>query len=290
MLDLAVASDAIMALRVGRVDEYNKSKEDFDSYLERLEQWMLANEADDDKKVCVFLSVIRADTYKLLKNLMSPALPSTLGYDVLTRALSGHYKPAPVVIAEQFRFQKRNQKEGEAVSDYIVALRQLSATCNFGQYLDDALRDRFVSGLWSDAVHRRLLSEKDLTFLRVCEIAILMELASKNTMEFSGHCGPHQVNTLSSVSAFSEKGRKGQFRWKNNNKAKDQKGGKRDTGVQQTCYRCGGKHSAHDCRFKSEKCHACSKIGHIARACRMKKGTSSTQYVETEGNVSRSGD
>lgn len=94
----------------------------------------------------MFLSVIGADTYKLLKNLVSPAVPSTLRYDDLTRALSMHYKPAPVEIAEHLRFQKCNQKEGEPVSDYVVALRQLSATCNFGEYLDDALTDRFVSG------------------------------------------------------------------------------------------------------------------------------------------------
>lgn len=99
-----------------------------------------------------------------------------------------------------------------------------------------------------------------------------------------------QLNTLSSVSTFSEKGKKGQFRRENNNKAQGQKGGKRDTGVQQTCYKCGGKHLARDCRFKTAKCHACSKIGHIARACRKNKGTSSTQYVGTEGNASRSGD
>uniref|UniRef100_A0A3Q1F3H9 Retrotransposon gag domain-containing protein n=1 Tax=Acanthochromis polyacanthus TaxID=80966 RepID=A0A3Q1F3H9_9TELE len=185
-----------MAFLVGRVDEYNESKEDFDSYLERLEQWLLANDIEDEKKVCVFLSVIGADTYKLLKNLVSPKVPSALPYEELTKVLSTHYRPAPVVIAERFRFQKRNQKEGETVSDYVVALRQLSTTCDFGQYLDDALRDRFVSGMRSDAVQRRLLSEKELTFSRACEIAVSMELASRNTMEFSGHSASHQVNAL----------------------------------------------------------------------------------------------
>ncbi len=60
----------------------------------------------------------------------------------------------------------------------------------------------------------------------------------------------------------------------------------KETGVQQKCY-CGGEHSERDCRFKNEKCHACSKIGHIAHACRKGKVTSHTQYVETEGNASR---
>uniref|UniRef100_A0A668SMS5 Retrotransposon gag domain-containing protein n=1 Tax=Oreochromis aureus TaxID=47969 RepID=A0A668SMS5_OREAU len=169
-----------MAMHVGRVEEYNESKEDSEPYLERLEQWMLANDVSDEKKVCTFLSVIGADTYRLLKNLVSPRVPSTMGYAALTAALSAHYKPTPVVIAERFRFQKRNQKEGEAVSDYVVALRQLSATCDFGQYLDEALRDRFVSGLRSDAVQHKLLSEKDLTFPRACEIAISMELAKQS--------------------------------------------------------------------------------------------------------------
>uniref|UniRef100_A0A3P9DS45 Retrotransposon gag domain-containing protein n=1 Tax=Maylandia zebra TaxID=106582 RepID=A0A3P9DS45_9CICH len=182
--------------------EYNESREDFESYLERLEQWMLANDVSDEKKVCTFLSVIGADTYRLLKNLVSPRVPSTMGYAALTGALSAHYKPTPVVIAERFRFQKRNQKEGEAVSDYVVALRQLSATCDFGQYLDEALRDRFVSGLRSDAVQRKLLLEKDLTFLRACEIAVSMELASKNTMEFSGRQDTHHVNVISHLQHF----------------------------------------------------------------------------------------
>uniref|UniRef100_A0A3P9C9M9 Retrotransposon gag domain-containing protein n=1 Tax=Maylandia zebra TaxID=106582 RepID=A0A3P9C9M9_9CICH len=190
----------------------NGSRSHFESYLERLEQWMLANDVSDEKKVCTFLSVIGADTYRLLKNLVSPRVPSTMGYAALTGALSAHYKPTPVVIAERFRFQKRNQKEGEAVSDYVVALRQLSATCDFGQYLDEALRDRFVSGLRSDAVQRKLLSEKDLTFPRACEIAVSMELASKNTMEFSGRQDPHHVNALTNAPNFFNKGWKGQNR------------------------------------------------------------------------------
>uniref|UniRef100_A0A3B5LGC2 Retrotransposon gag domain-containing protein n=1 Tax=Xiphophorus couchianus TaxID=32473 RepID=A0A3B5LGC2_9TELE len=200
-----------MAMHVGRVVEYDESKEDFESYLERLEQWMLANDVPDEKVVCTFLSVIGADTYGLLKNLVSPKVPSTMQYAALTAALQAHYKPTPVVIAERFRFQKRNQKEGEPVSDYVVALRQLSATCNFGQYLDEALRDRFVSGLRSDAAQRKLLAEKDLTFSRACEIAVNMELASKNTMEFSGHHDPHQVNALTNVPIFSKRGWKGHY-------------------------------------------------------------------------------
>ena len=33
----------------------------------------------------------------------------------------------------------------------------------------------------------------------------------------------------------------------------------------------GGKHLASRCHFKTEKCHACGKVGHIAKMCRTKK-------------------
>ena len=36
------------------------------------------------------------------------------------------------------------------------------------------------------------------------------------------------------------------------------------------CYRCGGKHWAARCRFKTAKCNACGKVGHIAKVCRSK--------------------
>ncbi len=113
------------AMQFGRVDEYKESKEDFESYMERFEQWLLANDIANEKKVSVFLSVIGADTYGLLKNLVTPTKPSEMSYNELKAALLAHYRP--LVIAERFKFQKRNQKEGESVADYIVALRQLSA-------------------------------------------------------------------------------------------------------------------------------------------------------------------
>lgn len=40
-------------------------------------------------------------------------------YPDLVKALSTHYKPALIVIAERFRFQKLNQKESETVSAMV---------------------------------------------------------------------------------------------------------------------------------------------------------------------------
>ncbi len=73
----------------------------------------------------MFLSVIGADTYGLLKNLVTTTKPSEMSYNELKTALLAHYRPQPPVIAECFKFQKCNQKEGEW--PFIVA--SLRHTC-----------------------------------------------------------------------------------------------------------------------------------------------------------------
>ena len=61
--------------------------------------------------------------------------------------LQTHYRPQIVEIAERFKFFKCTQGTSEETADFMAALRRLAKTCNFGQYLETALRDQFVCGL-----------------------------------------------------------------------------------------------------------------------------------------------
>ena len=101
----------------------------------------------ENKKTVVFLSVIGAKTYEVLKSLIAPEKPSTKTYLDLKEALTKHYKPKPLVIYERFKFHKASQNEHETVSDYLANLRKLSQHCDFKTFLDDSLRDKFVCGL-----------------------------------------------------------------------------------------------------------------------------------------------
>lgn len=40
-----------------------------------------------------------------------------------------------------------NKEKHESVSDFIVGLKKLAATCAFGAFLEKALRDRLIAGL-----------------------------------------------------------------------------------------------------------------------------------------------
>ena len=95
--------------------------------------------------------------------------------------LTDHFDSKPLVIAERFHFNQRIQSGGESVSEYVAELKWLAANCDFGQWLEEALRDRLVCGLRNSNVQCKLLTEPGLTYAKAVEIALGMEAAEKNT-------------------------------------------------------------------------------------------------------------
>lgn len=140
------------------MDSFDTTVEDWTTYVERVEQYCVANEIEDERKVAVLFSVMGAKTYNLLRSLIVPAKPSDKTFTEITELLQKHLNPKPLVIAERFRFHKRNQLKTESVSEYMAELRRLAEHCQFGEGLSDALRDRLVCGLHNEGTQRRLLT------------------------------------------------------------------------------------------------------------------------------------
>ena len=69
------------------------------------------------------------------------------------------------------------------MTDYLTELRRLTATCKFGNFLDEAFCDRLVCGLRNEAVQCRLLVESDLTLAKAFELAQRMEATEENAKE-----------------------------------------------------------------------------------------------------------
>lgn len=255
-----------MAGYIGQLGEFNEAKEDFESYVERLDQWSELNGIDSTKKANVLLSVIGPTSYKLLKDILTPEKPKDKSYVELCDALKGHYSPKPLVIAERFRFYKRGQKEGESVADYVITLKQLSGTCEFGEFLPHALRDRLVCGLRDENIQRRLLTTKELTFQSAKEVAIAMELATRSEVCLRA--------TGESVNKVTYSPRHGSGRAAR----------KPEKSRRNECYRCGEDHNPERCHFKTAVCYVCNKVGHLARKCRgnNRRNTSQSQMTKSQ--------
>ncbi|XP_039602322.1 uncharacterized protein K02A2.6-like [Polypterus senegalus] len=164
-----------------------------------------------------------------------------------------HLSPKPLLIAEHFRFHKRNQNDGETIAAYVAELKKLSEYCQFGDGLNDALRDRLVCGILQEGIQKRLLIEADLTFKRAVEIAISMETAAKDALELQRGVNMSNVNKMAAAKI---------------NKVH-----------KCPCYRCGrDSHLPSQCRFKNEECRQCHITGHIQKLCRSGKAKFSAEH------------
>ena len=81
--------------------------------------------------------------------------------------MQNHLNPRPLIIAKRFKFHQRSQGENESVAQYVAELHKLSEKCNFGEYLEQALRDCLVCGLVNENVQQRLLSESKLSLKKL---------------------------------------------------------------------------------------------------------------------------
>ena len=235
----------------GRMQPFIPEKETISAYLERLSLYLEANGIAEEKKVPILLTVIGAENYTLLRGLVAPTLPKDKTYAELKQVLKGHFEPKAVVIAERFRFYRRNQEAEETIAEFVATLRKLAAECKFENFLEQALRDRLVCGLRDETIQRRLLSEADLTLENAIRIAQSMESAGA------------EVRKLKDPAASV-------FRMKFAGSSSNVNGKSPDT-KKLPCYRCGRNHPGVPCKFKEATCHRCGKVGHIAPVCRSKK-------------------
>ena len=123
----------------------------------------------------------------MLKNIITPRNIKALSFKELSDALSEHCNPAPSVIVERFNFYMYRQEPNQSISDFIARLKKLSQYCEFGDTIEDMLRDITVVGVADDRIRRRLLSEKKLKFQQAREIAFVMESADRNVSDIAAH-------------------------------------------------------------------------------------------------------
>ncbi|KAM7301824.1 uncharacterized protein ISCGN_017341 [Ixodes scapularis] len=109
----------------------------------------------------------------------------------LTCLLKNPFSPAKCTIAERTKFHRRYQKDGESLADFVIALKKLAMTCDFGEFFDTALRDRFVAGCLDAEIQRPLLEmDGSSKFSDVYKVALARELATEQSKELQRQSGP----------------------------------------------------------------------------------------------------
>jgi hypothetical protein len=242
-------AEAVEMGTISQIGEFDGGKEDVVSYLERFEMFLDANDIEaPGKKRSVFLSTVGAQTYKILRSL-SNNKPLEKTYEELKQLLTQHLQPRPNVIAQRYKFFERYRAPNESVSEYLAELGKLSEFCEFGDKLDEYLRDRLVCGIRSEKILQKLLSIQDLTLKNATSHAIAIETACKDALEIQGRSG--QGHFDGGIHKLYDKV------------------GSASSGSRRECYRCGDtRHLADTCPFRTRECFACKKMGHVRKMCK----------------------
>ena len=104
---------------------------------------------------------------------------------------------------------------GKSIADFVADLRRLSIRCEFGDFLDQALRDGFVCGGRNKALQKKMLTEADLTIKRAQVIAQSEESADLNSKDLKDDATPRDAIrhiTSSSSSSTYNAGQGKEFR------------------------------------------------------------------------------
>ena len=244
-----------MATKIfGTINEFCADTESFNEWVERLDQWFLANEiVNADRKRALLLSFIGPRGYKLVRSLAQNE-PATKSYGELITLMKDHLQPKPNVISQRYIFYKRDRNMEESVKDYVAELRKLSEFCNFGNNLSECLRDRLVCGLNSEKIQQSLLAAKELDLQKAIDISVAMEEAVKNAKKLHGGGDMNSIYKVGLGNAGGNENNSGEGRYT----------------TRKECYRCGSTgHLADVCPFKNKECFSCNQTGHIRRKCYM---------------------
>ncbi|UYV60291.1 K02A2.6-like, partial [Cordylochernes scorpioides] len=192
--------------------------------------------------------------FGILRNLVFPEEVDQVPFDKLCKILLKHFNPKTNIIYERFVFQKMDQKSGEAISKYIIRLKEQAQRCNFGDFLQESLRDRFVAGIIDTPTQKKLLQEEGLTFEGALDIALSAESAENDLHNLKrsedAHRSPQHLHAINNP-----------------------------------CKHCGKTNHLHyNCFFKSANCRVCGRVGHISAIC-YKKDSSARKLPRNPRNT-----
>ena len=90
-----------------------------ETYITRFDIFCSVTDVPADKKAFTLLNAMGSKTFNLLLNVAAPKKPNELQYADIVELLTKHFDPAPLIIAERFKFHKRDQRRGESISEYL---------------------------------------------------------------------------------------------------------------------------------------------------------------------------
>ena len=135
-----------------------------ENYLERFEIWCITKKDIKEKKAAYFLNFVGNDAYEVIKNLAYPESPINLPFEAIQQLILKHVQPINFEIAKKAKFHLLIREENQSIRDFILKLQTQAAKCNFGDQLQNQLRDRLIAGINDVQLQQKLFLVSDASF------------------------------------------------------------------------------------------------------------------------------
>ena len=166
------------------IGKFNPSRKSIKNYLERLEMGFILHAFNKNSmKTALLIHEIGDTNYDVLKSLVAPDKT----YVQLSEKLKSHFNPKPNKVVKPYEFRARYRKLSENISDYTAALKKIAAQCEYGNQLEENIRDQLVYGVRDEGITtsslfvitNKLFQETDLDYSKAVTLATQIELSRK---------------------------------------------------------------------------------------------------------------
>lgn len=256
-------------------------------------------------KVSTFLNAIGPDAVEVFDTLGLTDAQKQL-YAEVTKAFATFCGARKNTVYERYMFYKRDQKEGESFDSFLMDVKRLVRSCEFGDATNEMMRDRMVMGIADKKLQTKLLETAALTY----DLAVEKCRASEATKQQQENMSKTtEIHALKSDHVAVVNSSKNYKRGNNNNKGKSERAhterntdrnaqhrsndthnrnanrnvkqnensrkntsnssGNNDN--QWKCKRCNYSHGFRDnCPAYGKTCNTCSKPNHFSSVCRQR--------------------
>lgn len=207
------------------------------------------------------------------------------GYEMVKKKFDTHFVATKNIVYESANFHRRKQEPGESADNFVTALHELADRCEFAEFRERMIRDRFVVGLEDAQLSEALQMDSTLTLATALAKARLKETVHRQQLELRAVSNKATTGELGTVQRTSSKY---SSTWEDGTTGQQRQSLQRSSQGQQRrhgCQFCGRpSHARAQCPARSARCDHCGIKGHFARVCH-KRTENQVGVSALEGDV-----
>lgn len=189
-------------------------------------------------------------------------------FELVKKKFDEYFIKETNVVYESACFHKRHQMPGESIDQFMTALHVLAEKCDFGEFKQRLIRDRFVVGLRDEQLSESLQMDPKLSLATALAKARLKETVQQQQAELRNF---NEVRDNTPCKPCDDVNVDAVARCRKPHRSEEPRPSPARSEGQ--CIFCGGhSHPRTECPARTHKCFNCGVKGHFGKVCL--KGTS----------------